>query len=430
MASLLIKNGRVIDPASKRDEVCDLLILDGKIAEVGANVPDKADEILDASGKIVAPGFFDMHVHLREPGREDKETIESGSRAAAAGGFTSICPMPNTTPVVDSAQGLQFLRSRAREKSVVNIFPVAAVTLGQKGESICEFGDLVYYGAVAFSDDGHPIMNAEIMHRALQYTSMFNVPVLDHCEDLNLSEGGQMRFGPTAMKLGLKGVPPASNSSQVARDIDLARHTGGRVHIQHVSVRASIEYIATAREKGVSVTCEASPHHLALTDTCLENYDTNFKMSPPLGSEDDRQALLEGLRNGVVDCIATDHAPHTDMEKDQTFDQAPNGVIGMESAFPVLYTDLVLTGEIGLPLLIEKMTIGPARLLNLPKGTLDQGADADVVILDLDKEFVLDPAKFFSRSRNCPWNGRNLKGSIFATLVQGKVVFREGTFVV
>jgi dihydroorotase len=426
MPTLLIKNGRILDPANQRDEKGDLLVADGKIAEIGKAIHAKADEVMDAAGKVVVPGFVDMHVHLREPGREDKESIASGTRAAAAGGFTSVCPMPNTDPVCDTAQGLQFLRSRARENAVVNVFPIAAVTKGQKGEAITEFGDLVYYGAVAFSDDGHSIMNAEIMRRALEYTSMFNVPILDHCEDINLSEGGQMRSGHMAMKLGLKGIPRAANSCQVARDMDLAHYTGGRVHICHVSVRQELDYIATAKAKGVKVTCEVTPHHLTLTDNCLETYDTNFKMSPPLGPEDDRQALLEGLRNGTIDCIATDHAPHTDMEKDRVMSEAPFGVIGLESAFPVLYTDLVLKKEIGLAALIEKMTVAPARILRVPKGTLGAGEDADITILELDTEFTLDVTKFFSRSRNCPFAGRKLRGRAWATIVAGRVVFRDG----
>jgi len=426
MPTLLIKNGRIMDPANQRDEKGDLLVADGKIAEIGKAIRTQADEVIDAAGKVVVPGFVDMHVHLREPGREDKESIASGTRAAAAGGFTSVCPMPNTDPVCDTAQGLQFLRSRARENAVVNVFPIAAVTKGQKGENITEFGDLVYYGAVAFSDDGHSIMNAEIMRRALEYTSMFNVPILDHCEDINLSEGGQMRSGHMAMKLGLKGIPRAANSCQVARDMDLAHYTGGRVHICHVSVREELDYIATAKAKGVKVTCEVTPHHLTLTDNCLETYDTNFKMSPPLGPEDDRLALIEGLRNGTIDCIATDHAPHTDMEKDRVMSEAPFGVIGLESAFPVLYTDLVLKKEIGLAALIEKMTVAPARILRVPKGTLAIGEDADIAILDLDTEFTLDVTKFFSRSRNCPFAGRKLRGRAWATVVGGRVVFRDG----
>ena len=428
--ALLIQNGRIIDPANGLDEAADLLIEDGKVARIGPGLEAGGAETLDASGNLVMPGFVDMHVHLREPGREDKECIASGTRAAAAGGFTSVCPMPNTDPVCDSAQGLQFLLSRARDKAVVNIFPVAAVTRGQLGESIVEFGDLVYYGAVAFSDDGRPIMNAEIMRRALEYTSMFNVPVLDHCDDLHLSEGGQMRSGEMAMRLGLKGIPSAASSSQVARDIDLADYTGGHVHICHVAVRQSVEYIRTAKAKGVRVTCEVTPHHLTLTDRALEGYDTNLKMSPPLGSESDRQALLEGLRDGTIDCIATDHAPHTEMEKDRVMVEAPNGVIGMESAFPVLYTDLVLRGEIALEVLIERMTIAPCRVLGIEKGTLSVGADADVAILDLDTEFILDPEKFFSRSHNCPFVGRKLKGRTAATVVGGRVVFRDGEILV
>jgi dihydroorotase len=422
--TLVIKNGRILDPASGRDEVADLLIEDGKVAKIGKAL--SGDESIDATGKLVTPGLIDMHVHLREPGREDKETIGSGSDAAAAGGFTSICPMPNTDPVCDSAQGLQFLASRARETAKVNIFPVGALTKGQKGEAIVEFGDMVYYGAVAFSDDGHPVMNTEIMRRGLEYTSMFNVPVLDHCEDLNLSENGQMRAGAMASKLGLKGVPAAANSSQVARDIDLADYTDGHVHIQHASVKATVEYVRMAKQRGVNVTCEATPHHLTLTDECLATYNPNFKMSPPLGNEDDRQALIAGLRDGSIEAVATDHAPHTDMEKDSVFADAPNGVLGMETAFPVLYTKLVETGEIDLQTLIERMTAGPARILHLEKGSLAEGVDADVAIFDLNDEYTVEAQKFFSRSHNCPFDGWKLKGRTVATIVGGKVVFKDG----
>ena len=423
---LLIRNGRILDPANDRDETADILVEDGKIARVAPGIDAQTDEIVDAAGRLVTPGLIDMHVHLREPGREDKENIASGTRAAAAGGFTTICPMPNTDPVCDSAQGLQFLVSRARDNGVVNVLPVASVTKGQQGEAIVEFGDLVYYGAVAFSDDGHPVMNAEIMRRALEYTSMFDVPVLDHCENLNLSENGQMRAGANSARLGLAGIPSASESSQVARNIDLAQYTGGRVHIMHVSVRESVAHIAAAKAQGVSVTAEATPHHLCLTEACCETYDPNFKMAPPLGSEDDRQALLEGLRSGAIDIIATDHAPHTDMEKDRVFAEAPNGVIGMETAFPVLYTDLVLKGEIDLKAVIEKMTVAPARILKTNKGTLSEGADADIAIFDLDEKYTVDPAAFQSRSHNCPWNGRELQGRPWLTVVRGKVVWREG----
>jgi len=274
-------------------------------------------------------------------------------------------------------------------------------------------------------------MNAELLRRALEYTSMFNAPILDHCEDLNLSEGGQMRAGAVAYRLGLKGIPAAANSCQVARDIVLAEETGGHIHICHTSVRAEVEYIAVAKAKGIKVTCEATPHHLTLTDACMEGYNTNYKMSPPLGSEDDRQALLDALRSGVVDCIATDHAPHSAMEKDRVMAEAPNGIIGMETAFPVLYTDLVLKNEIGLPTLIERMTAGPARVLHLAKkGSLALGKDADVSIFDLDTEYTVNPDKFFSRSRNCPWAGKKLQGKAFATIVGGKTVFLNGEIVV
>jgi len=427
--TLLIRNGRILDPANGRDEIGDILVENGQIAQVGKNLPCKADEEIDASGKLVTPGLVDMHVHLREPGREDKECIASGTRAAAAGGFTTICPMANTDPVCDSAQGLQFLISRVRENGVVNVLPVAALTKGLEGKAIVEFGDLVHYGAVAFSDDGHPVMNAEIMRRALEYTSMFNMPVLDHCENEDLTQNGQMRAGACAAKLGLAGIPSASESSQVARNIDLARYTGGRVHIMHVSVRASVEHIETAKAQGVNVTAEATPHHLTLTDVCCETYDPNFKMSPPLGSEDDRRALIEGLKSGAIDVIATDHAPHTDMEKDRVFNEAPNGVIGMETAFPVLYTDLVLKDELDLALVIEKLTIAPSRILGCGKGTLSVGADADIAIFDLETRYVVDPATFQSRSHNCPYNGRELQGRAWATVVGGRIVYMDGRIV-
>ncbi len=428
MTTLHIQGGRIIDPANQRDEVADLWVIDGKIQLTRPRGDGWTK--LDAKGKIVAPGLIDMHVHLREPGREDKETIASGTRAAAAGGFTSVVPMPNTSPVIDSQTGIKFILSRSQTDAAVNVFPTAAVTKGQMGEEITEFGDLIAAGAVAFTDDGHPVMNNEIMRRALEYSSMFNVPVLDHCEDLHLAMGGVMHEGKVSVALGLKGWPSVAESVQVARDAQLAAFTGGHVHICHVSSADSVEAIRRARERGVRITGEATPHHLALTDEAVRNYQTHAKCNPPLGSEEDRQALIQGLLDGTLDVIATDHAPHTAIEKDQMFPEAPNGIIGMETAFASLYATLVRTKLMSLPLLIEKLTVGPARVLSLNKGTLSQGADADVAILDPEARWRVDPEKFSSRSRNCPWNDEEMIGRPCATIVKGRIVFQDGKVLV
>ncbi|MCX7014975.1 MAG: dihydroorotase [Candidatus Sumerlaeota bacterium] len=430
MTSLLIQNGRVIDPANGRDELADLLIQDGRVAAVGRGLTRAAAEVFDARGKVVAPGFVDLHVHLREPGFESDETIASGTRAAAAGGFTSVVPMANTNPVIDTAAGIKFIQERAGADAAVNVFPIAAVTREQKGESIVEFGDLVQAGAVAFSDDGHAIMNNEIMRRALEYCAMFDVPILDHCGDLNLIGHGVMCEGEVSTRLGLPGIPPVAEAIQVARDIALAEYVGGKVHIQHVSCALSVEFIKRGKERGVAVTAEVTPHHLALTDACLERYDSNFKMSPPLASEEERRALVRGLAEGVIDCIATDHAPHSATQKDKTFDEAPFGVIGSETAFPVVYTELVVGGALTLPQLIEKLSTAPARILKLPKGTLSIGADADVTILDTEWRGAIDESMFRSRSRNTPFLGRQVHGKVAATIVRGRVVYRDGQVLV
>jgi dihydroorotase len=428
MASLLVKNGRVIDPANSRDEVANILIQDGKIASVGTDIP-KADHVIDASGKIVCPGFIDLHTHLREPGREDKETIATGTRAAAAGGFTSVCPIPNTTPVIDSQTGLRFILSRAETDAVVNVFPYAAVTKGQAGEEIVEFGDLVAYGAKGFTDDGHPIMNSEIMRRALEYSAMFNVPILDHCEDLTLSDGGVMHEGFYATRLGIKGIPALAESIQVARDVELAEYTGGHIHICHISKRQSLEYVRRGRARRLRVTCEVTPHHLCLTDALMDNFDTAAKVNPPLGSDEDRKALIAALLDGTIDCIATDHAPHTDIEKDQPLTDAPFGMMGLETAFPLLYTKLVQTKEVPLNLIIEKLTSEPARVLHLePRGSLSVGSPADLTILDLEGETVVSHENSQSPSCNTPLLGQTLQGRIAATVVGGQVVVQDGEF--
>ena len=429
MTNLVIKNGRVLDPANGRDEVTSILVENGVVKKIGRVRDTGNAQIVDATGLLVCPGFIDLHTHLREPGREDKETIQTGTRAAAAGGFTSVCAIPNTNPVIDSQTGLKFVFARAETDACVNVFPYAAVTKGQAGEEIVDFGDLVYYGARGFTDDGHPVANAEIMRRSLEYSAMFNVPIMDHCEDLSLTADGVMHEGFYSTKLGLKGIPALSESTQVARDVELAEYTGGHVHICHVSKSESLVYIRRGKERGVRVTCEATPHHLTLTDKCLEDYDTAFKVNPPIGCEEDRQALIEALKDSTIDCIATDHAPHTDIEKDQPLTDAPFGMIGLETASPVLYTNLVVPGLVPLELLIEKMTAAPARIVHLePHGSLSENAPADITLINLDKEFTVDRDFLFSKSWNSPFLGMKLRGSIEATIVGGKIVFRNRAF--
>lgn len=430
MPNLLIKNGRVIDPANNRDEIADVYIKDGKIDRIGAAIESNGAQVIDAKGRIVSPGFVDLHVHLREPGFESKETIATGTRAAAAGGFTSVVPMANTDPVIDTAADVKFILERAQSKAVVNVFPIAALTMEQKGERIVEFGDLVHAGAIGFCDDGRSVMNNEIMRRAMEYCVMFDMPILDHCEDVNLAGDGVMREGAVSTRIGLKGIPPVAEMIQVARDVALAEYTGAHIHIQHISNYRSLSYIQIAKERGVHVTCEVSPHHLTMTEEDVANYDTNYKMNPPLGTEKDRQSLLHALADGTIDCIATDHAPHSQTEKDRVFNEAPFGIIGMETAFPVVYTELVEKKVLTLPQLIEKMTIAPARIMKLAKGTLSIGADADVTILDTEWKGVLEESILQSRSRNCPYIGWKVKGRVVTTIVGGEIILQDGKIIV
>ncbi len=428
MKSLLIKNGHVVDPANGRDEPLDLYIRNGKIKEVGKRVRAKADETLDARGLYVVPGLIDMHAHLREPGREDEETITSGTRAAAAGGFTSVCVMPNTTPVIDSQTGIKYIVTCAQTNGVVNVYPIAAITKNRQGEEINEFGDLITHGAIAFSDDGLPVMNSDIMRRALEYTAMFDVPILDHCEDLNLSEGGMINEGYISTILGLKGIPSSAESTLVARDIELAEFTGGRVHICHVSTRPSIELIQLAKHQDIRITAEVTPHHLTLTEESVRllSFNTNTKVKPPLCSEMDRQSLINALLSGTIDVIATDHAPHTNIEKDKVYTEAPFGLIGLETAVPVLLTDLVNPGIIPFSLMIEKMTISPARILKLDRGTLSVGAVADVTLINPKKQWTISAKRFFSKSANSPFIGKRVKGAVHGTIVGGTLIYFQG----
>jgi dihydroorotase len=424
MPALLIKNGRVIDPASRHDAVADVWIEDGLIKGLGPNLSPAGAEVFDATGLIVAPGFIDMHVHLREPGFEHSETIESGARAAAAGGFTSICPMPNTAPVNDSPTVTTYIIEKARRHAVVNVFPIGAITRGSLGEELAAIGSMRQAGAVAISDDGRPVMNAQLMRRAMEFARSFKMPVINHCEDLHLSAGGDMHEGAESVRLGLRGIPGSSEDVMVARDILLAEVTGARYHVAHISSRHSVEMVAFAKLKGLSVTSEATPHHLTLTAAGMIPYDSNYKMKPPLRSAGDVNAVVEGVVNGAIDAIATDHAPHAGSEKMQEFEKCPFGIIGLETALGVALEHLVHSGKIGLMRLIEMFTVNPARILSIPRGTLAVGAAADVTIFSTDRQWTYDVNKSLSKSRNSPFDGVSFRGGPIATIVNGKVVWQ------
>lgn len=423
---ILIAGGRVIDPANQRDSVLNLLIEDGRIAEVaspGAHPAPAADRVLDARGKVVCPGFVDVHVHLREPGREDMETIATGTRAAARGGFTSVCCMANTTPVNDNQSVTDFIIDRARRDGAVHVFPIGAITKGMQGEELAEVGELVGAGCVAISDDGKPVMNAELMRRALEYSTLFRIPVIQHAEDLHLTGKGVMHEGRVSAELGFKGIPAASESVIVARDLLLADLTGGHYHVAHVSTAEAVQLVREAKMRGLHVTCEAAPHHFALSDEAVRSFDTNAKMSPPLRSSRHVEAVKAGLRDGTIDAIATDHAPHTIQDKEVEFDYAANGIIGLETAFGLVVSVLVEGQVLTLAQAIASLTAEPARVFGLAKGTLSVGADADVTIVDPAREWVVDIAKSASKSRNSPFHGWKLRGQVLATIVSGKIAW-------
>src|SRR5579864_7998232 len=424
MPALLIKNGRVVDPSSGQDGVADVWIEDGLIRGVGVGLSAAGAEVFDASGLIVAPGFIDMHVHLREPGFEHAETIESGARAAAAGGFTSICPMPNTSPVNDSATVTSYIVEKARKNAVVNVFPIGAITKGSVGEELAAIGSMKKAGAVAISDDGRPVMNARVMRRAMEFARSLNIPVIDHCEDLHLSAGGDMHEGKESVRLGLRGIPGCSEDVMVARDILLAEVTGARYHVAHISARHSVEMVAFAKARGLKVTAETTPHHLAITDSEIKPYDSNYKMKPPLRSHCDVKAVTDGVVNGAIDAIATDHAPHPGSEKMQEFEKCPFGILGLETAIGVSFEHLLHPKKIGLVRLIELFTTGPARILGIPRGTLATGSAGDVTIFSLDREWTYDVNKSFSKSRNSPFDGKTFRGGPVATIVNGAIVWR------
>src|SRR6266576_858004 len=425
MPSLLIKNGRVIDPASGLDGLADVLIEDGHIQAVGRGLERAGAVVFDAAGLVVAPGFIDMHVHLREPGIEHSETIETGARAAAAGGFTSICCMPNTLPVNDNATVTSYIIERARQCAAVNVFPIGAITKGSVGEELAAIGSMKNAGVVAISDDGKPLMNARVMRRAMEFARSLDLPVIDHCEDLNLSAGGDMHEGLISTRLGLRGIPSSSEDVMVARDILLAESTGARFHVAHISTRHSVAMVAHAKKLGLAVTCEATPHHFAITDEDVRSYDSNYKMKPPLRSGCDIEAVIGGIVSGAVDAIATDHAPHPGTEKMQEFEKCPFGILGLETALGLSLEKLVHTGRISLGAIVALFTTGPARVLRLERGTLAAGAPADVTIFSTDVEWTYDVNQSFSKSRNSPFNGHTFRGGPMATVVNGEVVWRR-----
>jgi len=427
MSRLLLKGGRVVDPAQGLDATLDVMITEGTIEEVGPRVQARGAQVLEVKGLVVCPGFIDIHTHLREPGREDKETIATGTRAAAAGGFTAVCAMPNTDPVNDTAGITRAIVEKARAEGAVRVYPIGAITRGQKGEELSEYGDLKEAGCVAFSDDGKPVASARVMRRALEYAKAFDLAIIDHCEEPTLAEGACMNEGSVSTILGLRGQPAAGEAIMVERDVLLAELVGGRLHIAHVSAAASVDAVRRGKARGVRVTAEVTPHHLFLTDEAVREtgYDTNTKMNPPLRSEADREAVLAGLRDGTIDCIATDHAPHTVDDKKVEYDHAANGVVGLETAVALCLDRLVGAGLLELPYLVALLSANPARVLGLPGGTLAPGSPADLTLLDLAKKRQVDATRFESRSRNTPFGGWILKGWPAMTIVGGRVAWKD-----
>ena len=425
MAKLLIKNGRVLDPETQRDGTADVLIEDALIAAVGENIDANGAEVFDASGLAVAPGFLDIHVHLREPGIEHAETIESGSKAAAAGGFTRICCMPNTTPVNDSSTVTGYILEQARRAAVVKVHPIGAITQGSAGEELAPVGTLKEAGIVAISDDGHTVMNARVMRRAMELARSYGITVIQHCEDDNLTLAGDMHEGVESMRRGLRGIPSCSEDVIVARDIVLTEVTGARYHMAHASTKNSVAMMAFAKSRGLPVSCEVTPHHLALTDEESIPYDSNYKMKPPLRTRADVDALIEGIANGAIDAIASDHAPHTGHQKMQEFDNCPFGVIGLETAVAVALDRLVHPGKISLLRMVELFTTGPAKVIGLDCGRLAPGSAADVTIFDPDKVWIYDVHQTQSKSKNSPFSGMQFRGRPEATIVDGVIVWRR-----
>ncbi len=429
MTTMLLRGGRVVDPSQDLDDVADVVIQDGRIAGVGARlgIEPGADgvDVIDCSGLVVSPGFVDVHCHLREPGREDVETIATGARAAAAGGFTAVCAMPNTDPVTDNQAAGGFIVRQGIRAQAARVYPIGAISLGQKGEALAEFGEMVGAGAVAVSDDGKPVVSAHLMRTALEYARTFGIPVADHCEEPTLAKGGAMNEGLMSAKLGLKGIPSEAEEIMAIRDILLARRTGGHIHLCHMSTRGSVDLIRWGKERGINVTAEVCPHHLSLTEAAVEGYDTNAKMNPPLRTEDDVIAMREAVKDGTIDVIATDHAPHHYDEKEREFADAPNGIVGLETALAVNLTWLVKPGIIDVGQLVDKMAVAPARIFHLPGGTLRKGSPADITVFDPTAEWTVEPSKFRSKGRNSPYAGMTLTGRVHYTLVDGRIIHRN-----
>jgi dihydroorotase len=422
---LVLRGGRVLDPSTNTDHAGDVVIIDGRVASVESRTTSVEDaEIIDCDGLIVSPGFIDVHCHLREPGREDVETIATGARAAAAGGFTAVCAMPNTDPVTDNQAAVGFIIRQAQRAQASRVHVIGAISVGQKGETLAEFGEMVAAGAVAVSDDGRPVVSAQLMRTALEYARSFAIPVIDHCEEPTLSQGGSMNEGIISARLGLKGIPSEAEEIMVIRDILLARRTGGHVHLAHMSTVGSVELIRWGKERGINVTAEVCPHHISLTEERVVGYDTNAKMNPPLRTARDVEALREAVKDGTIDMIATDHAPHHYDEKEREFADAPNGIIGLETALAVSVTNLVETGHIDFSTLVDKMSCAPAKLFGLPGGTLAKGAVADVTVFDPDREWDVDPSQLLTKGRNTPYAGMRLKGRAVFTIVGGATVHR------
>lgn len=421
MATICIKNGRIIDPSQGIDAISDLWIQGERILGIGQNLVPNADRIIDATNQIVCPGLIDMHVHLREPGREEDETIATGTSSAIAGGVTSVACMPNTEPALDTQAAAEFVILQAKRAGNANVFPIGAITKGREGKELAEIGGLVNGGAVAFTDDGSPVVSAEIMRRAMEYCKGFDKAILSHSEDLDLTRGGVMNEGFESMRLGLRGLPAAAEEIMIYREIALAEITGARAHILHVSSRGGVELIRQGKKKGIRISGEACPHHFTLTDECLRTFDSNYKMSPPLRTQSDVEAILEGLRDNTLEVLATDHAPHAPEKKMRELDQAPNGIIGLETFLPICIKALILPKVLTWPQMIEKMTINPAKVLGIDRGTLKQNAFADVIVIDPAKDWTIDPTKFKSKSRNCPFAGWKVKGRAELVMVGGNI---------
>jgi dihydroorotase len=425
----IIKNGRVIDPASETDGVMDVLIEGSFIAEIAENISAPDAEIVDAGGLIVAPGFVDMHTHLREPGFEHKETIETGSRSGIRGGYCALVPMANTDPVADCADVIDRVKASAKKSAWTHIYPVASVTLGQKGKDLVQIGDLKEAGVIALSDDGHPVVDGEVLSVALECANMYGLPIISHCENPTLAAGGCMHEGSVSASLGVRGIPAAAEETMVARDIDLLRRAGGRLHIAHVSCAGSVDCIRTAKREGLSITAETAPHYFTLTDKAVQKYGAHAKMNPPLRAEADVEAVKEGLSDGTIDAIATDHAPHAEAEKAAGLAEAPFGIVGLETALPLVITQLVDKGVLTLSQAIARLTIEPAKILNLAMGSLEPGARADITIFDPAAEVVIDASRFESKGRNTPFDGWSLKGQAVHVIVAGNIKLRDGMLV-